>query len=106
MGEDAGLNGMAIATAAGAVTPGGPLTSFPIVTMLRDTGTGIGPLVAYVTAWTTMGLQRVFMWEVPLMGAEFAIIRFVASIPLAVVAGLLAQQFPSEQPPKSVTETI
>ena len=63
---------MAIATAAGTVTPGGPMTSFPLVTVLRDSGTGIGALVAYVTAWTTMGLQRVFMWEVPLMGAEFA----------------------------------
>lgn len=105
MGEDRGVKGMAIATAAGAVTPGGPMTSFPLVTMLRDTGTGVGALVAYITAWTTMGLQRVFMWEVPLMGAEFAIIRFVASMPLAIVAGLLARLFPPE-PPKPVAESV
>ena len=91
MGEEKGLKGMAIATAAGAVTPGGPMTSFPLVTMLRDTGTGVGALVAYVTSWTTMGLQRVFMWEVPLMGAEFAIVRFVASMPLPIIAGLLSR---------------
>jgi uncharacterized membrane protein YraQ (UPF0718 family) len=96
MGEEKGLKGMAIATAAGAVTPGGPMTSFPLVTMLRDTGTGVGALVAYVTAWTTMGLQRVFMWEVPLMGAEFAAVRFLSSMPLPIVAGLVARLFPAE----------
>ncbi len=96
MGEEKGLKGMAIATAAGAVTPGGPMTSFPLVTMLRDTGTGVSALVAYVTSWTTMGLQRVFMWEVPLMGAEFAAVRFIASMPLPIIAGLVARLFPAE----------
>lgn len=94
MGEETGLKGMVVATAAGTVTPGGPMTSFPLVTVLRDGGTGIGPLVAYVTAWTTMGLQRVFMWEVPLMGAEFAVIRFISSMPLAIIAGLTAKLLP------------
>ncbi len=94
MGEETGIKGMAVATAAGTVTPGGPMTSFPLVTVLRDGGTGIGPLVAYITAWTTMGLQRVFMWEVPLMGAEFALIRFISSMPLAIIAGLIAKCMP------------
>lgn len=93
MGEEKGLRGIAIATAGGAVTPGGPMTSFPLVSMLRDTGTGLSSLVAYITAWTTMGLQRVLMWEVPLLGAEFAALRFVASLPLPMVAGLLARLF-------------
>src|SRR5689334_8722021 len=94
MGEEAGVKGMIVATAAGTVTPGGPITSFPLVTVLRDGGTGTGPLVAYITAWTTMGLQRVFMWEVPLMGAEFAAIRFISSMPLALIAGLIAKCVP------------
>lgn len=94
MGEEQGVKGIAIATAAGAVTPGGPMTSFPLVTMLRDTGTAVGALVAYVTSWTTMGMQRIFMWEVPLMGAEFAAIRLVASMPLPLVAGLISRLLP------------
>lgn len=94
MGDDSGIKGMAVATAAGTVTPGGPMTSFPLVTLLRDGGTGIGPLVSYITAWTTMGLQRVFVWEVPLMGAEFAAIRFLSSMPLALIAGSIAKLMP------------
>jgi hypothetical protein len=63
--------------------------------VLRDSGTGIGSLVSYVTAWATNGLQRVLMWEVPLMGAEFAIVRFVSSMPLGIIAGMLARLFPA-----------
>jgi uncharacterized membrane protein YraQ (UPF0718 family) len=95
MGEEKGLKGMAIAAAGGTVTPGGPMTAFPLVTVLRDSGTGNGSLVSYVTAWATNGFQRIFMWEVPLMGAEFAIVRFIASMPLAIVAGSLARLFPA-----------
>lgn len=91
MGSRSGLRGMAIATAAGTVTPGGPMTAFPIVTVLRDGGTGIGGLVAYLIAWSNLGLQRVMVWEIPLMGPEFAAVRFVASLPLGIVAGLLAR---------------
>ena len=104
MGSETGLKGMAIASAAGTVTPGGPMTSFPLVTMLRDGGTGIGALVTYVTAWATTGLQRVFMWEVPLMGPEFATIRFLASLPLGIVAGMLARLFPARVPPETVKQ--
>ncbi|MEZ5830954.1 MAG: permease [Dongiaceae bacterium] len=95
MGDEKGIKGMAIAAAGGTVTPGGPMTSFPLVTVLRDSGTGIGSLVSYLTAWTTTGLQRIFMWEVPLMGAEFAAVRFIASMPLAIIAGVLARLFPA-----------
>ena len=93
MRHETGLRGMAIASATGTVTPGGPMTSFPLVTVLRDSGSGIGALVTYVTAWSTTGLQRVFMWEVPLMGPEFATIRFLASVPLGIVAGILLLVF-------------
>jgi len=98
MGPASGMKGMAIASAAGTVTPGGPMTSFPIVTVLRDSGTGRGSLVAYVTAWSTNGLQRVFVWEVPLMGVEFALLRVLVAMPLGIVAGLVVRMFPEEEP--------
>ena len=95
MGEEKGLKGMAIAAAGGTVTPGGPMTSFPLVTILRDGGTGNGSLVSYVTAWATNGVQRIVMWEIPLMGAEFAAVRFASSVPLSFIAGSIARLFPA-----------
>lgn len=94
LGENSGISGMALATVAGAATPGGPMTSFPILVVLKDGGVGRAPLVTYVTAWTTMGLQRVLIWEVPLMGLEFAAVRFVASIPLGFISGALSRVVP------------
>lgn len=104
MGADSGLRGLAVATAAGTVTPGGPMTSFPIVTMLRDCGTGAPALVAYITAWSTLGLQRIFLWEMPLMGPEFAILRFIVSLPLGIIAGLTMHFFPVPPAPGSGRE--
>lgn len=94
LGERSGLRGIAIASAAGAVTPGGPMTSFPVVNALHDAGTGRSPLVAYLTAWSTLGLQRILTWEVPLMGIEFALLRFLASLPLPFVAGAIVRFVP------------
>lgn len=91
IGENAGVKAIGIATFAGALTPGGPMTSFPLVRALRDAGTGRGPLVAYVTAWSTMGFQRVLNWELPLLGPDFTLVRLVSSLPLPLIAGLLAR---------------
>jgi uncharacterized membrane protein YraQ (UPF0718 family) len=96
LGERSGLRGMIIATGAGAVTPGGPMTSFPLVTALHEAGTGRGALIAYLTSWSTLGLQRVFSWEVPLMGVEFAVLRFLASLPLPLIAGFVSLWLPKD----------
>lgn len=97
--EEAGLKAITIATAVGAMTPGGPMTSFPIVRALKDAGTGRSPLIAYVTSWSTIGFQRVINWELPLLGPEVAAIRYVASIPLPFIAGLTARILPATPDP-------
>ncbi len=94
IGERSGLRGIAIASTAGLVTPGGPMTSFPLVNALHAAGTGRSALIAYLTSWSTMGFQRILSWELPLMGVEFAAVRFVASLPLPFVAGLVSRLLP------------
>jgi uncharacterized membrane protein YraQ (UPF0718 family) len=94
IGERSGLRGVALASVAGMVTPGGPMTSFPLVTALHAAGTGRSALIAYLTSWSTLGLQRILAWELPLMGVEFAALRFVVSLPLPLVAGLVSRLLP------------
>jgi uncharacterized membrane protein YraQ (UPF0718 family) len=94
IGERSGLRGMAIASGAGMVTPGGPMTSFPLVNALHGAGTGRSALIAYLTSWSTLGFQRILSWEIPLMGVEFAAVRFLASLPLPLVAGLVSRLLP------------
>ncbi|HEY7383018.1 MAG TPA: permease [Beijerinckiaceae bacterium] len=94
LGDQAGLKGMLIATGAGMVTPGGPMTSFPVVNALHEAGTGRRALVAYLTSWSTQGFQRILMWELPMMGLEFATFRFLVSLPLPIVAGMISRFVP------------
>ncbi|MDQ0304947.1 hypothetical protein [Ancylobacter polymorphus] len=86
LGDHAGLRAIAIAAGIGAVTPGGPITSFPLVAALRAAGSGELALIAFVTSWSTLGMQRILMWELPLMGEHFTLLRILVSIPLPFVA--------------------
>lgn len=91
LGSRSGLLGLILATVGGLVTPGGPFTSFPLVYALWIAGADIGALVAYVAAWALIGLNRLIIWELPFMGPEFTALRFLVSLPLPLIAGLIAR---------------
>jgi uncharacterized membrane protein YraQ (UPF0718 family) len=94
IGEKSGLRGLIIATLAGTFTPGGPLTSFPIVVALHAAGANRGALIAYISAWAMIGFQRMLIWEFPFMGPHFTALHLAASIVLPVIAGLIANRLP------------
>ena len=70
MGQGTGLKGIFIGMTLVGVTPGGPMTHFPFMASFGKMGVGVGPLVAYLTAWSLYGLQRIIMWEIPFLGAK------------------------------------
>ncbi len=94
VGEESGLKGIVIAAAVGAMTPGGPMTSFPIVVAFYMSGADRGALVAYLTGWSLLGFQRTLVWELPLLGAEFTMYRIAVVVTLPILAGLLARRIP------------
>jgi len=94
VGDNTGLRGPMVATLAGAVTPGGPSSSYSLLAVLASSGADRGVLVAYITAWATLGMQRILIWDVPFMGAEFAVLRFVVCLPLPILAALIARRLP------------
>lgn len=94
IGEDSGAKGVAISTALGALTPGGPMTSFPMVNALHESGTGRAPLIAYLTSWSTLGFQRILIWELPLLGLPFVILRYLACLPLPFLSAWVALKIP------------
>jgi hypothetical protein len=61
-------------------------------------GADRGALVAYLTSWSLLGFQRVMVWELPLMGVDFALLRSLANLPLPIIAGLLARWLPGIEP--------
>lgn len=91
LGAKSGWKGLILATALGAATPGGPFAAFPIVYALSLAGADVGAVVTYLTAWSVLGLHRVIIWELPLLGSDFVITRFLASLPLPLLAGVFAR---------------
>jgi uncharacterized membrane protein YraQ (UPF0718 family) len=95
-GREAGFRGLVIASVAGILTPGGPMVSVPLLVALANSGAAMPSLVAYMTAWSLFGLQRIIAWEAPLMGWRFVSVRVLASLALPLIAGWLVALFYSE----------
>jgi uncharacterized membrane protein YraQ (UPF0718 family) len=91
LGAASGLRGLLLASAAGVLTPGGPFAAFPLVVALFAAGADVGATVAFLTAWSVIAVQRLVVWEIPLLGTEFALLRYAVSLPLPLLAGLLAR---------------
>lgn len=91
MGRGSGLKGILIGMTLGGLTPGGPMTHFPVVASLYKIGVGVGPLVSYLTAWSLFGLQRIIMWEIPFLGAKVVALRVGVSFAFPLFAGWVSE---------------
>lgn len=94
IGDGSGAKGVAVAASIGALTPGGPMTSFPLVAGLHEAGTGRAPLIAYLTSWSNLGFQRILIWELPLLGLPFVALRYLACLPLPFLAAFISTLIP------------
>jgi uncharacterized membrane protein YraQ (UPF0718 family) len=91
IGTESGARGLFLASALGAITPGGPMTSFPIVAALFKAGADIAPISAFVFSWSIIGVHRMIIWELPLMGPKFTFSRLAAGILIPPFLGLLTK---------------
>jgi uncharacterized membrane protein YraQ (UPF0718 family) len=94
MGAESGWRGLLVASLGGMAMPGGPMAAFPLVLVLAQAGADRGALVAFLVAWALNGFQRVLVWEVPLLGPDFALLRFLGGMPMPFIAGALARRVP------------
>lgn len=89
-GEGSGWSGLAFATLAGALTPGGPFVQFPLVASLWKAGAAVGPITAYLIAWTLLGVNKMLVWEVPVLGWRYTIAKTIACLAAPIVLGYAA----------------
>jgi uncharacterized membrane protein YraQ (UPF0718 family) len=85
LGPESGITGLLLATLAGALTPGGPVIGFAIGASALKSGAGYVAVMAYVTAWALFAVQRLFVWEIPVMPARVVWLRVAASLPLPII---------------------
>lgn len=91
VGAESGVLGIVIATLAGIICPGGPITIFPIAAAFVAIGADTGAAIAFITSWTLLGYARILVWELPFFGGEFVLWRVLIALPMPIIAGLLAR---------------
>ena len=87
-GADSGVTGIFIAALGGFLTPGGPVIGFSIGAAALKGGAGAPQVIAYSTAWALYALQRVVLWEMPVLPGRFVLLRALVSIPVPFLAAL------------------
>jgi hypothetical protein len=88
IGPQSGLLGIAIATLAGAITPGGAVVGFSVGAAALKGGGGAPQVIAYTTAWSLYALTRLINWEVAMMPPNVVWLRAMVSVPLPLLAGI------------------
>jgi hypothetical protein len=86
LGADSGITGLGIAVLGGAFTPGGPVIGFSIGAAALKGGAGAPQVIAYSIAWALFAVQRMFIWEIPVMPQRLVVWRVLASLPLPLLA--------------------
>lgn len=90
LGESAGFKGLLIGSVSGALLPGGPYVTFPIIASVYRAGAGLGTTVSFITGWATWGLGAL-AFELALMGPRFSVVRISVTALFPPLAGFLAQ---------------
>jgi len=92
LGPKTGFSGLLLAAMIGMVLPGGPYAVFPIISILYNSGAGLGPAVTIITSWSTLGLLSI-SFEIPFLGWRFSAIRWGLGLGIPLLAGAAALFF-------------
>jgi len=91
IGVESGLRGLVLATVAGAAIPGGPMMTFPLAAGFGIAGADLGAMLAFVTGWSLLGLNRTLIWEFSFLPHDLVWTRYLLSLPFPVLVGLGAR---------------
>ena len=93
LGEQSGVKGLLLASAAGAITPAGPFVSMPLAAGMLRSGAAPPAIIPFLSAWSLISVHRLYAWEVPILGAPFAITRWSLCLFVPVLVGWVARLF-------------
>lgn len=94
VGAESGLRGLLLAMLVGLIFPGGPFAIFPLAASFLIMGADRGTTIAFITSWLLLGINRALVWELPFLGSDFVLWRSLISLPVPILAGLLARAIP------------
>lgn len=87
LGDTSGLQGVALGTMLGVLTPGGAFVSFALAAGAMHAGATPPAMVAYLTAWSLFALTKVIAEELAFLGPKFLAKRVLVTLPIPLVTG-------------------
>jgi uncharacterized membrane protein YraQ (UPF0718 family) len=91
VGAESGFTGLVIATFAGVIMPGGPVTVYPVAGAFLAVGADVGAALAFVTSWTLLGYARALVWELPFFGTDFVLWRMAVAPAFPLFVGFVGR---------------
>lgn len=88
LGREAGLRGILVGAAAGALTPGGPYVYYPLALAIHRAGAGIGTVLSYLSGKAVWDLARLPL-ELAFFGPKLTAVRWAVTLFVPPVAGYL-----------------
>ncbi len=91
LGREAGIGGILLGAMFGMLGTGSRWAMYPLASGLLAANASPGAVFAFVTSWQLVSLPRLPA-EVPFYGPEFAVVRMMVSIFIAVFGGILVNR--------------
>ncbi|MFC2020472.1 permease [Chloroflexota bacterium] len=88
LGHSSGLKGIFIGSYIGIILPGGPYVFLPILASIYKAGAGVGPVIALMTGRALLSINMLVVWQIPFLGAEIPLARYITSLLIPPVLGL------------------
>ena len=88
LGHTSGLRGILIGSYIGILMPGGPYVMLPLIASIYRAGAGVGPVIALLTGRALLGIQMLIVWQIPFLGVEIPLARYIACLFLPPLVGL------------------
>lgn len=91
IGPTSGLKGILIGSYASILLPGSPYVWLPVYVSVYRAGAGIGPIMALLTARGLLSLQLLLIWQVPFLGIELPLVRYLFCLIVPPLVALASQ---------------
>lgn len=95
LNPERGFVGLIIAAGLGALIPGGAVIAAPIALLLSKAGAGLPQIMTFLTSWSLLAVHRVLVFEIPMAGWRFTVVRLSSAFAFPFVMGILAGFFTS-----------
>jgi uncharacterized membrane protein YraQ (UPF0718 family) len=88
LGDTSGLKGILIGSYIGTILPGGPYVTLPVIASIYSAGAGVGPVISLLTGRALLGIQMLVVWQIPFLGVEIPLARYIACLFIPPLVGL------------------